>query len=447
MFTLLAIAMSLQPIPPADAPLAADAIARVSAARAKGHVDKLAGFGTRHTLSDTASTTRGIGAARRWLKQELEAAGPDLTVSFETFQAAKSVRLPDGAEIVNVVGVIPGSMPEAAGRRYYVVGHYDTINGDRMDPTRDAPGANDDASGTSVVLECAHALAGMKLDATVVFLCTAAEEQGLIGARFHADAARARNERIEGVLSNDIVGDPSVPWRHVDERESPVNEPLIVRVFSEGIPRNPSAEELARIRQLGSESDSASRQLARFVAEIARREETRVRPVLVFRTDRFLRGGDHSAFNDAGFSAVRFTVPAEDYSRQHVDVTERDGAPYGDLPGFVNGEYVADVARLNVATLVHLANAPSVPARVRMITAQLEQGTALRWEASPEPDTAGYEVVWRATTDPDWRGAIDVGAALEWSSPASKDNYFFGVRSYDREGYRSPVGVAGASAR
>lgn len=419
----------------------------VSPERAAAHVAKLASFGTRHTLSETESETRGIGAARRWLKRELEGYAGGLRVEFESFQAPKMQRLPQGGEIVNVVAVLPGSMPEAAGRAYYVVGHYDTINADRMDPKGDAPGANDDASGTAVVLECARVLAGRTLDSTVVFLCTAAEEQGLVGAKMHADRlAASKRYDVVAVLSNDIVGDPSVAF-HAVAGDAPADPAAFVRVFSEGVPRNPGAAELAEIRRLGSESDSASRQLARFVAYVAHRERMAFWPMLVFRQDRFLRGGDHSAFNDAGFPGVRFTVPAEDYSRQHQNVTEKDGKPYGDVASFVSGEYVANVARLNVATLVHLANAPRPPGRVRMITAQLEQGTTLRWEETPEPDTAGYEVVWRLTTSHDWEGSIDVGDRTEWTSPASKDNYFFGVRAYDREGYRSPVSFAGAGEK
>ncbi len=428
-----------------DPTLPGEVVARVSGERAKQTVEKLTGFGTRHTLSETGSPERGIGAAREWIRAQMsECRGVE--AGLESFKVPPMARLPQGAEVVNVVGVLKGSMPEAADRRYYVVGHYDSINGDRMDAEGLAPGANDDASGVAVVLECARALAGVKLDATVVFLCTAAEEQGLVGAKAHAESAAGRGEHIMGVLNNDIVGDPSVEIR---TPEGTVLTPgnTTVRVFSEGVGRNAGVDELSRVRLLGAESDSASRELARFVAYVSVRERTRIRPMLVYRADRFLRGGDHSAFNDAGYAAVRFSVPAEDYSRQHANVVYREGETYGDVPAFVSGEYVADVARLNAATLVHLANSPRPPANARMITAHLERGTTLRWEAPPEPDTAGYEVVWRLTTDADWTGSADAGNVLEWSSPASKDNYFFGVRAYDREGYRSPVAFAGAAEK
>lgn len=433
-----------QPREPEPTPLVQEVMRQVSPQSAKGYVEKLASFGTRHTLSETGSDVRGIGAARRWIRTTLEqiadSTGGRLRVSFEEFDAPPSVRLPEGARVVNVVAVLPGSMPEAADRVYYVVGHYDSRNSDGMDAKGDAPGANDDASGTAVVMECARVLAPHKLDATVVFLCTAAEEQGLIGARYHADTARAQGKNVLGVLSNDVVGDPLGPGGDASKTTRE-----LIRVFSEGIPRNATPEELARIRALAAENDSTGRQLARFIASVARRERTAVRPMLVFRLDRFLRGGDHSVFAENGFPAVRFTEVHEDYARQHQDVRVEEGKQIGDLPEFVDAAYLADVARLNAAALVHLANAPRPPANVRVITAELEYGTTLRWDRSPEPDVAGYEVVWRATTSADWEHVRDVGDASEARIDESKDNVFFGVRAYDREGYRSPVSFAGAA--
>lgn len=448
--TLLLAAVIAQPAPT----LPREVIQSVSPATAHANVEKLASFGTRHTLSDAASETRGIGAARRWLKSEFDRIGdaaakadparPRLAAELEEFDAPPSQRLPDGAKVVNVVAILPGNMPEAARRAYYVVGHYDSRNGETMDAAGDSPGANDDASGTVVALECARALASRPLDSTIVFLCTAGEEQGLIGAKFHADkAALLKGPQIFGVLNNDIVGDPSPVFTPLGQGLS--DPKRFIRLYSEGIPRNATAEQLAQIRALGAECDSSSRQLARFTAYVARREKIALQPMLIFRQDRFLRGGDHSAFNEAGFAAVRFTVPGEDYSRQHQNVTNKDGQPYGDVPRFVDADYLANVIRLNAATLVHLANAPSPPARVRVLTAELTTGTTLRWDKCPEPDVAGYEVVWRNTTSPDWEGSMDAGAATEFSTPASKDNYFFGVRAYDKEGYRSPVTFAAAA--
>ena len=421
-------------------PLPAQVAQSISADRAYGYVTSLAGFGTRHTLSAADHPTRGIGAARRWMKETLEgfAAGGPMAVSFESFMQPPTPngRIPEETEIVNVVAVLPGSMPEAAGRRYYIVGHYDSRNADGLDREGDAPGANDDASGTAVVMEVARVLAAHgPLESTVVLLATAGEEQGLLGAKYHAESAAARGETILGVLSNDIVGDPSAP----DGFPATPGAHQLIRLFSEGIPRNATAAQLAQIRALAAESDSPSRQLARYIADVGETYGLAVKPKLVFRPDRFLRGGDHSAFNEAGFPAVRFTELDEDYSRQHQDVTEKDGRPYGDVAEYVDKDYLAGVARLNAAAIVCLANAPSPPPKARVLTAELENGITLRWDESPEPDVAGYEVVWRATTDATWTHAKDVGNVTLASLQMSKDDWFFGVRAYDRDGYRSPV--------
>jgi hypothetical protein len=240
------------------------------------------------------------------------------------------------------------------------------------------------------------------------------------------------------VLNNDIVGDPS-PAFVLDESGTKTDAAHTVRVFSEGIPRNAAAETIARIRAEGAESDSPSRQLARFIVDVAERESTSVRPFLVFRQDRFLRGGDHAAFNEVGFPAVRFTVPGEDYSRQHVDTTAREGKAYGDLAAFVDGEYLANVSKLNLAVLMHLANAPALPGNVRILTKELAASTQLAWETPAGSDATGYEVLWRLTTQPQWTGVKDVGAANTASLPMSKDQFLFGVRAYDADGYRTPV--------
>jgi hypothetical protein len=417
-------------------------MAEISASRLRTDIDTLVSFGTRHTLSDTSSDAHGIGAARRWIRRELEAAAGEsrgrMTVAFEEFQAPKSVRLPDGGTLVNVVGTLKGSDPAASQRTYYVVGHYDSRNGEAMDASGDAPGANDDGSGTAAVLEIARALSKEELKATVVFLLTAGEEQGLIGAKYHADQARARGVQIGGVLSNDIIGGRSA------DRERRAQ----IRVFSEGVPRNPSAEEHATIRNLAMEHDSPSRALARYVADVATLERTAITPVLVFRPDRFLRGGDHSAFNEAGFPAVRFTEFDENYERQHANVTVTTDASgrvarHGDLPEYVDEASLAEVARLNAAVLVHLANAPAPPGNVRLITATLTNDTDIRWEASA--GAAGYEVVWRATTSSQWEHVQDVGNATQVVIPRSKDDWFFGVRAYRADGFKSPVVFAGAA--
>jgi hypothetical protein len=427
--------------PPGDA--VGRVIDRISSERVMGDVRALVGFGTRHTMSETESDIRGIGAARRWLRDEFrriagEAGREDVTVEFEPFTVEPDGRrITEPVEVVNVVCTIPGAMPEARDRLYYVVGHYDSRAGDANDAVSDAPGANDDASGTAVCLEVARALMAERLDATVILMPVAGEEQGLYGARRHAAAAREQGRDVRAVLSNDIVGSPNGPGGLSARGQ--------VRVFSEGLPTAVLAEDdramaaVRTLRALSAESDSDSRQLARYVADVAASHDLPVKPWLIFRPDRFLRGGDHTGFNEAGFPAVRFCEVHENYTHQHQDVRTEDGVVYGDLPEFVDGRYLADVARLNAATIVHLANAPSTPPEARVIVAELTNGTTLRWSPVPEPDAAGYEVVWRETTSPVWQHTRDVGNTTEATIELSKDNWFFGVRAYDRDGYRSPV--------
>lgn len=423
-------------------PLPGQLAASIQETRIRSTVDRLAGFGTRHSLSVDEGETRGIRAAARWLKSELDAAGVPRT-ELESVELPPSTRVPKGGTFVNVVATIPGTV--TPDRRYYVVAHMDSMPTDVMDATSDAPGANDNASGTAAAAEIARVFGKVPLESTVVVLLTSGEEQGLLGAKAHAELARSRGEDIRAVLNNDIIGDPLGPGG--DPARTTRN---LIRVLSEGLPRNPEAERLAQIRALSSESDGTSRQLARYVAEIARLEHTAVQPMLVFRPDRFLRGGDHLPFNELGIAAVRFCEVHEDYTKQHQNVREEalpsgEKVKFGDLPEHVDAGYVADVARLNLVTLVHLANAPSIPTRVRIITAKLDTKTTIRWEPSPESDVAGYEVVWRLTTEPQWTNAKDVGNVTEVTIDESKDNSFFGVRAYDRDGYRSPVAFCGAA--
>jgi Zn-dependent M28 family amino/carboxypeptidase len=416
-------------------------LAEISPDRLKATVDRLAAFGTRHTLSRTDSETRGIGAARRWIAAELQriaaASGRTgeaaMTVELETFaQPPDGKRVPTAVDIVDVVATLPGAAAEARPRRYYVVAHYDSRATDPLDAAADAPGANDDASGVALVLELARIMSARRFDATVVFLATAGEEQGLLGARLHAQKARAEGRDVRAVLSDDIVGDP-------------LGEPGHVRVFSEGLPVAATAEQIAEIRRLGAESDSPSRELARFVAEVARLHGLAVEPKLVFRGDRFLRGGDHLAFNDLGFPAVRFTTVREDYDRQHQDVRVERGIHYGDTPEHVAPAYLAGVAAVNAAALAHLASAPAPPDAARIVTAELGHDVLLRWTAPPDRDLAGYEVVWRETTSPVWTSARDVGAATDARLSLPKDDLLFGVRAYDRDGFRSPAAFARAA--
>jgi hypothetical protein len=373
----------------------------------KADVDRLSAFGTRHTLSDTASPTRGIGAARRWLEAAFRTAGRGaFQVSLESHPVhPDGKRIPRDVDVVDVVAMLPGATP----RRVYVVGHYDSRCTDPLDATHDAPGANDDASGVAILLELARVLPAHAFRSTIVLLATAGEEQGLVGAKEHV--ASLAGADVRAVLNDDIVGDPVR------------GDPRVVRVFSKG------------------DDDSPARELARFVAETAAWERLDLTPMLVFRADRVLRGGDHLAFADAGIPAVRFTASGEDYTRQHQDVRVEGGVAYGDTPEHVDPGYLAGVARVNAAALVHLASAPEPPPEARVV-AELSNDALLRWSPSRDADVAGYEVVWRATTSPTWEHARDVGRVVEARLPLSKDDLVFGVRAYDGRGYRSPVAPA-----
>jgi len=420
----------------------------VDPANLRMYVDTLAGFGTRHTLSDTESDTRGIGAARRWVKYQFERnieghgkvgdATPRVYFDAHTVQP-DGRRIPREVEVVNVICEIPGSDPASRDRLYYVLGHLDSRASGALDAESDAPGANDDASGVALMIELARVLAKEPLDATVVLMATSGEEQGLFGARMHAQDALDAGKDIVAVLNNDTVGDPTGVLEGQDGSKE-------IRVFSEGLPATMITMDEAEIgnavrwkRLYGTESDSSSRQLARYIADVANLHKTTVQPRLIHRPDRFLRGGDHTPFNELGFAAIRFCETYENYDHQHQDVRIEDGKQFGDLPEFVDENYLAEVTRLNALTLVHLTNAPSAPENTRVIIAELTNDTTLRWDASPEPDVAGYEIVWRETTAAEWERFEDVGNTTEGTVPLSKDNYFFGVRAYDREGFRSLV--------
>jgi Peptidase family M28 len=384
----------------AGEPQIAAALRQISAQRMQQDVEKLVSFGTRLTLSaqDSASIAagHGVGAAREWIRSEFERyskeCGGCLEVKVDSFTEQPMDRIPKATEITNVYAVLKGSDAENARRIMLVTGHYDSRNSDTLDGNGDAPGANDDASGTAVSLECARVLSKMKFPATVIFLTVAGEEQGLNGSRHFAKMAKDEGWDLEAVLNNDIVGgDKSAEQDH-----------SVVRVFSEGVPIAATEQDVRRIRGLGGESDSGSRELARYMADVGRTYDTGVKPMLVFRVDRYLRGGDHYSFNQEGFAAVRLTESREDFHHQHQDVRMENGIQYGDLVKFVDFDYVAHVARLNAATLASLAAAPALPGNVHLLTKDLENDSTLTWDASAGGLATGYEVLWRVTTSPEW---------------------------------------------
>jgi hypothetical protein len=399
-------------------------------------IRKLVSFGTRNTLSTQSDPNRGVGAARDWLFSEFskvaEQSGGRMTVEKQTFEQPKAARVPQPTMLTNVVATLRGTQPESAGRTYIVSGHYDSMCTSPTDAKCDAPGANDDASGTAAVLEMARVMARYKFDATIIFMTVAGEEQGLLGSTYAAEQALQKKVDVEAMFTNDIIGS-SLGGNGVRDAHT-------VRVFSEGVPSNEKPEEATVRRGVGGENDSASRQLARFIKETGARYVPGIRVMMVYRRDRYLRGGDHIPFVERGFAAVRFTEPNEDYRHQHQNVRVENGVQYGDLPEFDDFNFIANVTRVNAASLAALALAPARPKNVGLVTTRLTNDTELKWDANKEPDLAGYEIVWRDTTSPIWTNTRPTGNVTTFTLKGmSKDNYFFGVRAVDKQGNRSPV--------
>jgi hypothetical protein len=405
---------------------------------------------------------QGINAAADWIVGQFEEisrqCGGCLEVKRDTFIGDPASgegwarRIPKPTRITNIYAVMRGRDSEQAKRMVLVTGHYDSMNSNTFanwaDTSGAAPGANDDASGVAVSLACARALSKLKFPSTIVFVAVAGEEQGLVGSEHLAKLAKSEGWKLEAVLNHDIVGGNTTPGDALQMKDR-------VRVFSEGVPVAATQQEQQRIRALGKENDSPSRELARAVADVDRTyfggsPQTRFGAFLVARPDRYLRGGDHSSFNREGFAAVRFTEWREDFNHQHKNVVRPPAGSHepvqGDLPDFVDFKYVAEVARLNAATLATLAFAPGEPQKVTIETKDVGNGTTLSWEEPLGGGVAHYEVVWRETTSPDWQYAKEIavtagGSQVSVSLPISKDNVIFGVRAVDAKGHRGLVVV------
>ncbi|HEY8181969.1 MAG TPA: M28 family metallopeptidase [Thermoanaerobaculia bacterium] len=403
---------------------------QVDAHRIEKTVRTLVSFGTRNTLSAQDDPKRGIGAARDWLYQQFQevakTSGGRMTVELQTFEQApgRFPRITAPTKVTNVVATLGGAEPESADRIYVVSGHYDSMCNRPTDAECDAPGANDDASGVAVALESARVMAPHKFNATIVFMAVAGEEQGLVGSTYFAEQAKQKNLDIDAMFTNDIVG---------NGKES-------LRVFSEGIPSNESADDARTRRSVGGENDGPSRQLARYIVETARKYTPNFRVWMIYRRDRYLRGGDHVPFLEQGYPAVRFTETNENYNHQHQNVRLEKGVQYGDLPEFDSFPYIANVARVNVAALASLALAPARPKEVKVVTTRLTNDTDLQWEANKEPDFDHYEVVWRDTAEPAWSHSKAIGKETTYTAKdMSKDNYLFGVRAVGKSGAKSQV--------
>ncbi|GAB3786717.1 M20/M25/M40 family metallo-hydrolase [Dyella agri] len=404
-------------------------------------IAKLVGFGTRHTLSDTRSDTRGIGAARRWVKARFEAISRDCGGCLEVITPSQTFtgkRMPHPAEVMDVVAIKRGSADPQ--RVIAITGHLDSRVSDVMNASSDAPGANDDASGVAVLIEAARLLSKQDNRATLVFAALSGEEQGLYGGKLLADYAVAHGWQVEAELNNDIVGN--------SRGQNGVRDNTAVRVFSEGTRSNETLQQADYRRYHGGEVDSPSRNLARSMAGLADQYLPDFRVRMVYRTDRYGRGGDQVPFLEAGYPAVRVTEAQEDYTRQHQDLRTEHGVRYGDTIDGIDFRYLARVTALDAITTATLGRAPAPPSAMD-IHGALATDTALDWHKAP--GAAGYRVHWRDTTAPQWQHAQATGDVDRYVlKDVVIDDWFFGVSSVSSDGYESPVvfpGDAGSFER
>jgi len=413
--------------PPDDARVRA-LVAAVSASDLRAIDTQLVAFGTRNDFSDDLhSTARGVFAARDWIRAQFEAVAKTsdgrMTVAFDTFTHPKTERTPRAVIESSVIATLRGSEP---GPVYVMSSHYDDCNGKCTDGRGVAPGADDNGSGTAAVLEAAKVMAPARFRGTIIFAVFDGEELGLWGSEHFAQALKAAGTDVAADLNNDIIGAPNAPAGTSDSNQ--------VRIFSEALPAD---AKLDAVNAIGSENDSPSRELARFVKVTAERYVPAMQGVLIYRADRFLRGGDQQSFTAQGFPGIRFVEIHEDFRHQHQDVRSVDGVQYGDLPQYVDFEYLARVTQMNVAALAALALGPRQPTGVELLTQHLTNDSTLRWHAVP--GAVSYEILWRETTSPTWQYARNVGNVTQATVPVSKDNYILGVRSVDARGLFSPA--------
>lgn len=414
-------------------------VGQISTDSVRSYITRLAGFGTRHSLSDTTSDTRGIGASRRWVASKFRQFAflnkADIQVTADPYTITpgpRQPRVPHPVTMKNVLGTLKGSDPNDS-RILIVSGHLDSRNSDVMDSVGLAPGANDDASGVAVVLELARVMSTRKWPCTIVFMAVQGEEQGLLGARHMAGKMKSQEANLVAMLNNDIVGNSVAS-------ETGAKNDRTIRVFSEMIPAYETDDQTAARVALKAENDSPSRQLARYIKETAEVYVDDFSVTLSARPDRFLRGGDHTPFNQLGFTAVRFTEFHENFLHQHQNIRKENNIQYGDLPEFVDYNYVANVARINLATLASLAKAPDSPEKVEM-KINLGNITRLSWQPPVNgPEPKGYYILMRETIEPYWKQKFFIeGTTAEL--PYSKDNYFFAVQSVGHDGHTSLAAV------
>lgn len=440
-FAGAAEAQTPAPAPLGDTPLLHQLAAQVDPARLEADVRTMVGFGTRHSLSDTRSETRGIGAARRWVHAEFErisaACGGCLEVMY-VGGAYTGARVPNETEIISVVAIQRGTTDP--NRFVLMGGHLDSRVSDVMNATDDAPGANDDASGVAGTIEAARILSQHKFPGSIAYVAFSGEEQGLVGAQFVAQKAKDDGWRLVGVLNNDMIGNTRGIGGQMDNGT--------VRVFADALRQTETEAEARQRRSTGGEVDGPNRNLARYVDRMADAYIPNLDVLMVYRLDRFGRGGDHRAFNDLGFPGVRIVETLENYDRQHQDLRTENGRAYGDVIEGVDFDYAAKVTALNVVSLAGLSLAPPPPAGVT-IEGAVSPDTILKWT---RPDTArasnlaGYRVYWRLTTEPQWTHSRWAGDVTEFTLKNTViDNYFFGVAAVAADGTESPIVFPGAA--
>jgi hypothetical protein len=416
-------------------------LAQVSARNLRTDDLTLVGFGTRHTLSQQDDPNHGIGAARDWIysqfQQDAAMSHGAMTVDKQAFVQPAGPRIPVPTTLTNVFATLHGTDPASADRVYVVSAHYDSRVTDVLnaDAPGGEPGANDDASGVDAVLELARVFAAHPMQATIIFATFPGEEQGLFGSAFFAQQLKAAGTNVLGDLNMDIVGS-SLGGNGVRDRHD-------IRLFNEGVPTAETPQQAGVRQNVGGENDGVSRQLARFVKETGENDTTDMTVALRFRRDRYLRGGDQISFLQQGYPAVRFTEPNENYDHEHQDVRVENGVQFGDLPQFVDFDFLARVTRVVGSTLAALASAPRPPQNTVTDNSKLTYDTDLKWTADPEPDVVGYEVVWRDTTEPLWTHARFVGDVTSYTlTGINKDDWQVGVRAVDSNGFKSPVAFA-----
>ncbi len=405
----------------------------VSADTLKAYIYKMVSFGTRNTLSSTTDRNRGIGAARNWVLSKFNEfakhANNRLTAFVDTVTYnADGRRVDRPINLGNVVATLKGT--DAKDDRIFIItGHLDNMRTSPTDSTGDAPGANDDASGSAAVLECARIMSRQNFPATIIFMTVSGEEQGLLGAAYMAKKARQQNWNVEAVLNNDIMGSNN-------SNETNVIDNTRIRVFSEAFSVADTGRKALNIRSLGLENDGKARQLARYVKEVGERYVDNLQVTMVYRNDRFLRGGDHTPFVENGYAAVRFTEMNENYYHQHQNVRVENGIQYGDLPEFMDFEYLRKNTAMNLANLSNLAKSPAMPDSVKIETRRLTNSSTVSWQAPKTGKVKGYYLLMRETTSPVWQRKIFT-PETQMILPFSKDNYFFAVQSVSADGNES----------